>query len=1040
MGYSGGAGAEGGIGTLNVVASMARAPISTKTTFYSRVNLAPPISSATVLSIERGAVDQKVWYTIQVNPYNFSITSPAMGVATASAKITIGSSSNSAGEGAADDIAQRTLTKLAKTCIPLKPYKIYRRYDDIADFADQLREELLKLMRDSLDLASQEQPLSASASSIHQNNLCIVAGSSTLKDRETATMAAPCVGAQTTAINAVPESATAVSADLAGHKFRPVLLVTKATPLQQKEEFDRYLQELFSLGPAIAQSHLVSYFFAARRTDVEIHPSQENQDSLGLNPLTLPAKAASTISTIPEATTTPSGKIATVSLDAESNKGLSRARNSAPTSSVRPTMTPPHSAICLASPTPFPNPEMDFLSTAEWTSETMTQFTECTQQSLTEHYLDSEMASPTDSTAPIGNERNVSQLEHNSEPRMATDTEGTSAITMRTIKKFKSLRRNQSRPRNPQQKQQRQQEPEEDVQASDEILSIVTSKSTASSAISAITHGASTLRANSSIQASVVPKAKPMKRSKTLVFRPEVTMQPLSSKNVIPPWNRIPSVAVNTSSASSASSSAAPASPTTPVSLNSHDLPSPSCSPNTTVGENATATTPTIQDLEDRPRKLTMTHSKTMSAISSISSPSYWGDDGTSNVSSNSNTSRSPAWASSNGVSSTGAFTSNTGSSGNPTTQSTSTAALATTLVAPWNRVNPNVEPNTHLHSLIKVSTQASPSNQSFSSSSSGSTYVPVELGRSFHKKEGLLLKSHTMAARNPKDRTVPLLTQPPESRSKGEATASRLSDGANAMPAPMDKSVRSRLTHSISAPGGFLPSMAVSSPEKSASFSSASRPLEVVTRGNAEIVPPMKTPLTPKKRSPRRESATNLHSPSLSTKQPVGILKNANQNRKSSLTAPTPNMFPVHSNSSFSPTVTAPVVATPYHGSSVATTFKIVVDADTIVALQIFENKGFVLTLKELKKRVKIKLLKSNIQLPDKFDLTWVVPSASSLSASSSALNTPTTPLTPSTTSISSALIHHPCEAGIALQSDEDLQRATHSLLNRKMTLRCHF
>ena len=178
IGYYGGAGSEGGIGTLNVTASMARAPISTNTTFYSGVNLAPPIASATVLSIERGAVDHRVWYTIQVNPCNFNITSPAMGVATASAKITIGSSSNSAGGGAADDIAQCTLTKLARTCIPLKPYKIYRRYDDLADFADQLREELLKLMRDSLDLTSQEQPLSASASSIHVSHQDMAASSS----------------------------------------------------------------------------------------------------------------------------------------------------------------------------------------------------------------------------------------------------------------------------------------------------------------------------------------------------------------------------------------------------------------------------------------------------------------------------------------------------------------------------------------------------------------------------------------------------------------------------------------------------------------------------------------------------------------------------------------------------------------------------------------------------------------------------------------------------------------------------------------------
>ncbi|KAH7044704.1 hypothetical protein BKA57DRAFT_87520 [Linnemannia elongata] len=93
---------------------------STTTTFYSGVKLAPPVLSASVEQLERRASDQKVWYTIQVCPCDLTIITPA------STSVTTSASSSTGG---------------AVTCIPRRPYKIYRRYEDVADFADQLEEE-----------------------------------------------------------------------------------------------------------------------------------------------------------------------------------------------------------------------------------------------------------------------------------------------------------------------------------------------------------------------------------------------------------------------------------------------------------------------------------------------------------------------------------------------------------------------------------------------------------------------------------------------------------------------------------------------------------------------------------------------------------------------------------------------------------------------------------------------------------------------------------------------------------------------------------
>ncbi|KAG0009824.1 hypothetical protein BGZ82_003816, partial [Podila clonocystis] len=97
-------GMSGIVGSSPIISS------STTTTFYSGVKLAPPVQSASIEELERRPSDQKVWYTIQVFPCHLVIPG---------------------GNGGT---------------IPRKPYRIYRRYEDVADFADQLEEEFPALI------------------------------------------------------------------------------------------------------------------------------------------------------------------------------------------------------------------------------------------------------------------------------------------------------------------------------------------------------------------------------------------------------------------------------------------------------------------------------------------------------------------------------------------------------------------------------------------------------------------------------------------------------------------------------------------------------------------------------------------------------------------------------------------------------------------------------------------------------------------------------------------------------------------------------
>ncbi|KAG0373540.1 hypothetical protein BGX24_011560 [Mortierella sp. AD032] len=476
---------------------------------------------------------------------------------------------------------------------------------------------------------------------------------------------------------------------------------------------------------------------------------------------------------------------------------------------------------------------------------------------------------------------------------------------------------------------------------------------------------------------------------------------------------------------------------------------------------------------QQQPRKLGMSHSKTMSSISTTPNWSFGNTNNSATATTATTTDHPTLPAGSLASLSFSAMSTNSSNSGggsslnrNGSISNTGARSMsissgitsATTLVAPWNRANAHGETNTHLHSLIKISGQLSPSMQS---PMMDSPFIPVELGRSFHKKESQAQKSPSN--RGTKDRAVPVLTQPPEARNRNPESTSLSFSGASGGGGRVRKP---GMTHSVSAPGGFLPIMTVSAPETSSSPSSNSDSGAVSTEDVSGAS--VKATVTRKR--------VSLHSPSLSNKQPVGILKNAQRGtRKASLAVPGAVMFPVQpslttslaasstmgSASALSPSSSPSPSVTPSppggggggggtHGAgTLATTFKIVMDADTIVALQVLEDSSFVLTMPELRSRVKAKLTKSNIQLPDKFDLLWTAPTNSMTLASPSPSPSPLpapSPLTP-TSGMSAMSIHQTANAvavaaaldqGVILKTDEDLHRAIHASRNHKVTLRC--
>ncbi|KAF9151042.1 hypothetical protein BG015_007130 [Linnemannia schmuckeri] len=1048
---------------------------STTTTFYSGVKLAPPVLSASVEQLERRASDQKVWYTIQVCPCDLTIITPALASASASASTSTGAAMGTSSGGCSGG------TGGAVTSIPRKPYKIYRRYEDVADFADQLEEEFagkmvapsatISLQHDTKNSNAASTATSASGGGFGSSRYCVNdnmpgLGSMTFTEKGMDGGASATNTNNNTSQSDSSSSTTTVT--LPRLKSRLVLFVTKAVCLQRKEELDRYLQELFTLGPIIAQSRLVAEFFGIWKTDMEVHLSQEDRDPLALHSVAvmtivfdnekdnsmgheheseaenggdavrgeaLQERPKSAGEPVAETTTMDSPSSATAaslsppipSSDLASALDAHLIYKTSSSSTVNPTSFPTNAqplstaatmknatSTYLASPSLSPSPTAYDLRGVGWTPSLSTHLPLTTETGFDE---DTKMASPTELIAPAPLPLDHARLEPATdgyESEAGTENETIDDLTTRTIKKFKSLRRAHTSCHGRQLQQQ-------DSNAQEDSNPVPRGRS---NSVSAPSRGAPVGPLSTAAQ----PKSKIMKRSKTIVFRPEVTMQPLSSKNVIPPWNRIPSSANNSNSNNSGVAPISPISPTTPQSATTTSASSGGFTPNTVASAQAQEPSPTSSDMDEQqqqqqPRKLTMSHSKTMSSISTTPSWSLGNNNGDHSTLAPG----SLAGLLSSSMSSCNTTNNRNGSLTSARSMSISAGMIPTTLVAPWNRASGNGETNTHLHSLIKMSGQPSSSMQP----SLNSPFVSVELGRSFHKKESQSQKSPSN--NGAKDRTVPVLTQPPEARNRNPESTSMSFAGGSAMKGGGGRPRKPGMTHSVSAPGGFLPIMTVSAPESSAGNAS-----ETMTEDISGA--PAKVAATKKR--------VSLHSPSLPTKQPVGILKNAQKGtRKASLTVPSAVMFPVQistgissiasacSTSTLSSSTSAPTTAGGgTHGAgTLATTFKIVMDADTIVALQVLEDSSFVLTMPELRSRVKAKLTKSNIQLPDKFDLLWTVPTSSMTMASPSPL-TPTTGMsTVSVNQVAGAL-----DQGVMLKTDEDLHRAIHASRNHKVTLRC--
>ncbi|KAG0038477.1 hypothetical protein BGZ82_000096 [Podila clonocystis] len=206
--------------------------------FYSAAKLAPPVAGANVEEYVRGREDGKAMYIIQVHPHNVN------------------------------------LPFLDMMPIPRKTYSIYRRYEDIIGFAEQLEEEFPWLRTDQV--------------SGHPPSSC-------LRDKS----------------------------------FSPPWLVLKArspSPVcngelectQRKESLNRYLTELFAYSPVVTQSRLVAEFFGIWKTDLEFRLNHRDDDPLALHSLfTLPFQTASPQSSTAPGTP-PSPALSDVSMDVNS--------------------------------------------------------------------------------------------------------------------------------------------------------------------------------------------------------------------------------------------------------------------------------------------------------------------------------------------------------------------------------------------------------------------------------------------------------------------------------------------------------------------------------------------------------------------------------------------------------------------------------------------------------------------------------------------------------------------------------------------------
>ncbi|KAF9959314.1 hypothetical protein BGZ72_009891 [Mortierella alpina] len=168
------------------------AAASTLTSSHSSTKLASGVSAAAVEGYERREADQCVWYTIRVYPCPIIVRGDA------------------------------------SMPIPCKSYSVYRRYEDVVEFAERLEAErpFFKTKHDATYIVRRLVPQSIKGKA-----------------------------------NAAPPPWSPVNA-----------FGTEADCMRRKRNLDIYLQELFKLGPAIGQCRLAVEFFGMWKTDVEAHP------------------------------------------------------------------------------------------------------------------------------------------------------------------------------------------------------------------------------------------------------------------------------------------------------------------------------------------------------------------------------------------------------------------------------------------------------------------------------------------------------------------------------------------------------------------------------------------------------------------------------------------------------------------------------------------------------------------------------------------------------------------------------------------------
>ncbi|KAG0239854.1 hypothetical protein BGW41_007434 [Actinomortierella wolfii] len=847
---------------------------SMATTFYSGVKLAPPIVSAHVSGLEKRTSDQRVWYTIQVQPCDLLV--PVMSSSTSST-----SSSESA----------------TTTAIPRKPYNIYRRYEDVAEFADQLEDEFPSL--GSFQVPASDQ-------------------------------------------GALERSKPLELPRLAN---RLVLFVTKTVCQQRKEDLDRYLQELFALGPILSQLRLVSEFFGIWKTDMEVHLSLKDGDPLALQhhqlhlqqtqqqqqqPPSAVVSSSSTAASLataflpisPSSSSSSSSSSSLLSPSAFMDTPSTMSQPSGMSTSGPPqntnSSTPPSAPLSFPPlpSLPLPPPAKDW--------ETMAL---ASNGLLTPHPEDHSPSVEMPSSNSIG---------HNG-----------SLERRRTFKKLKAFQFSESTTGTGNSRHEEMAisplcTPTEEK--SDPTLSYTNLQPMAPGA----SPNFSTTATNDIVTTAPLSlKPKVMKRAKTIVFRPEVTVQPLASRHVIPPWNRIPT----TSAAGTPLSPVSPPPGGIPASGSPLSFPLPGGHYN----DQAEST--------GAPRKLSLTPSKTTASISTAGmeplrrspSPNLAATAGSRNAAMHSNNS-------------------------NGSTRSLPTTTVQSTtmpqLIAPWNRQSSSSETSTHLHSLIRISSSASPNSQMLENKNGAAVLSGASTNGT--KPRSILKNS------NPQPYSTMQVTTTPMTRTR---TSPAKCHHTNSMP-------RKGITHSTSAPSGTMPTLLFSETPSS--------------------VPSNATNTRTKQ---KREMMTGPGG-----KPIVGILKNASsfhpphhqyQQYLSPCSARRASQDAVHD-----------IGAGP-NGTAIATTFKIVVDADTIVALQVLEEPDFVLSLQELRQRIKSKLQKSNIVLHEDFELAWVPMNNGSQSTQCQQQQSGST----------LALK----KKAVPLETDEDLFQAMLASPSRKVTLRCN-